>query len=50
MAFSRKEVRQLKAEQNTVEAIANAQCNDIERYLKKEIGILEDVTVKANKR
>jgi len=43
-------VRQLKSEQDTVEAIAVAQCNDIQRYLTKEIGILEDVTVKSNKR
>ena len=40
----------MKSEQDTVEAIANAQCNDIERYLRKEIGILEDVNLKAKRR
>ena len=50
VAFARKEVRQLKSEQDTVEAIANAQCNDIERYLRKEINILDDVILKAQKR
>lgn len=50
VAFARKEVRQLKAEQDTVEAIAQAQCNDIERYLTKEINILDDVITKAEKR
>ena len=40
----------MKSEQDTVEAIANAQCNEIERYLRKEIGILDDINLKANKR
>ena len=40
----------MKSEQDTVEAIASAQCNDIERYLRKEIGILDDINLKANKR
>lgn len=33
-----------------MEAIAQAQCNDIQRYLKKEIAILDDIIVKAAKR
>jgi len=40
----------LKSEQDTVEAIAQAQCQDIQRYLAKEIAILDDVIVKACKR
>ena len=47
---ARKEVRQLKGEQDTVEDVAKSQCADIERYLKKEIAILDDVIIKANKR
>ena len=50
VSFARKEVRQLKSEQDTVESIAIAQCNDIQRYLQKEINILDDVILKANKR
>lgn len=50
VAFARKEVRQLHSEQDTVEAISNAQCNDIERYLKKEISILDDVILKSMQR
>ena len=50
VAFARKEVRQLKSEQDTVEAISKAQCSDIERYLKKEIAILDDVIAKAQRR
>ena len=30
--------------------MAKSQCADIERYLKKEIAILDDVINKANKR
>ena len=50
VSYARKEVRQLKSEQDTVESIAIAQCNDIQRYLQKEINILDDVILKANKR
>ena len=50
VAVSRKEVKQLKGEQDTVEDVAKAQCTDIERYLSKEIKILDDVICKANKR
>ena len=50
VATARKEVKQLKGEQDTVEDVAKSQCNDIERYLKKEINILDDVIIKANKR
>ena len=50
VALSRKEVRQLKSEQDTVEDVAKAQCADIERYLSKEIKILDDTITKANKR
>ena len=50
VSFARKEVRQLKGEQDTVEDVAKAQCADIQRYLEKEIAILDDVQIKANKR
>ena len=50
VSFARKEVRQLKSEQDTVEDVAKAQCADIKRYLEKEIAILDDVQIKANKR
>ena len=50
VATARKEVKQLKVEQDTVEDIAKAQCADIERYLTKENAILLDVITKANKR
>ena len=50
MSFARKEVKQLKAEQDTVEDVAKAQCADIERYLRKEIAILDDVICKSHKR
>ena len=43
VSFARKEVRQLKGEQDTVEDVAKAQCADIQRYLEKEIAILDDV-------
>ena len=48
--FQRKEVRQLKASQDTVEDVAKAQCSDIQRYLQKEIAILDDVQKKADKK
>ena len=50
MLFQRKEVRQLKGEQDTVEGVAKAQCADIQRYLQKEIAILDDVQKKADKK
>ena len=50
VATARKEVKQLKAEQDTVEDVAKTQCTDIERYLTKENIILLDVITKANKR
>ena len=50
VAFARKEVRQMKSEEDTVADVAKAQCVDIERYLSKEIAILDDVITKANKR
>lgn len=50
VTVSRKEVKQLKSEQDTVEDVAKAQCVDIERYLTKEIKILDDTILKANKR
>lgn len=33
-----------------MEDVAKAQCSDIQRYLQKEIAILDDVIIKANKR
>ena len=43
VATARKEVKQLKTEQDTVEDVAKTQCADIERYLTKETAILLDV-------
>jgi len=40
----------MKSEQDTVEDVAKAQCTDIQRYLEKEIAILDDVQKKANQR
>ena len=50
VAAAKKEVKQLKSEQDTVEDVAKAQCADIERYLRKEIAILDDVIIKSNVR
>jgi chromosome segregation ATPase len=43
LAFCKKEVQILKTEQDTVEEVATAQSNDIERYLSKENNLLNDV-------
>ena len=48
VAYCKKEVSILKSEQDTVEDVANAQCNDIKRYLEKEVAILDDVINKFN--
>ena len=40
----------MKGEQDTVEDVAKAQCADIERYLQKEIAILDDIQKKADKK
>ena len=40
----------MKQEQDTVEEVAETQCQDIKRYLQKEIAILDDVINKANVR
>ena len=40
----------LKSEQDTIVAVAKAQDADIERYLNKEIKILDDVKVKQHAR
>ena len=50
VAYCKKEVNLLKAEQDTVESVASTQCSDIERYLRKEIGILEDIINKSQGR
>ena len=50
VTFNRKEVKQLKGEQDTVEDVAKSQCADIQRYLQKEIDILDDVIKKSDNR
>lgn len=43
VAFCRKEVHIQKTEQDTVADVAKTQCADIERYLHKEVEILDNV-------
>lgn len=50
VAFCKKEVQILKQESDTVEEVSETQCQDIRRYLSKELGILDDVIHKANDR
>jgi len=50
VAYCKKEVNVLHSEQQTVGEVAQTQCDDIERYLKKETNILEDTINKAQMR
>lgn len=50
VAFCRKEVLIQKSECETVGDVAKSQCNDIERYLKKEVRILDEVIARQNER
>jgi len=46
ISFNKKECKILKSEQDTIIDVAKAQDVDIERYLHKEIKILDDVILK----
>ncbi len=46
----KKETRILKSEQDTIVDVAKSQSTDIERYLQKEIKVLEDVILKQHQR
>ena len=46
----KKETRILKSEQDTIVDVAISQSTDIERYLQKEIKVLEDVILKQHQR
>ena len=46
VSFATKEYRILKSEQDTIIDVARAQDQDIERYLNKEIRILDDIILK----
>jgi hypothetical protein len=50
VAYQKKEMKVLKSEQDTIVDVAKAQDADIERYLNKEIKILNDVIVKQQDR
>ena len=45
--FCKKEVQILKTEENTVAEMAQTKCEDIDRYLNKEIHYLEELIGKA---
>ena len=45
--FCKKEVQILKTEENTVAEMAQTKCDDIDRYLNKEIHYLEELIGKA---
>ena len=46
--FCKKEIEILKTEKDTVAEMADTKCNDINKYLLKEIHYLEELTNKAN--
>jgi hypothetical protein len=46
VSFATKEYKILKSEQDTIIDVAKAQDQDIERYLNKEIRILDDIILK----
>jgi hypothetical protein len=48
--FCKKETFILKTEQDTIETVVKTQSADIERYLQKEVFILDDVISKQNLR
>lgn len=50
VAFCRKEVMIQKTEQDTVATVAKTQCADIERYLNKEVEILDNVITQQQDR
>lgn len=48
VAYNKKECIILKSEQDTIVDVAKTQHSDIERYLAKEVKILDDVILKQN--
>jgi hypothetical protein len=48
--FCRKEVGIQKVEMETIAEVSDSQCVDIERYLKKEVVVLDEVIVKQRVR
>ena len=50
LAFQKKEMYNLKSEQDTIVDVAKAQDADIERYLNKENGVLREVIAKQHTR
>lgn len=48
--YCKKEVMIQKSECQTIAEVADSQCKDIERYLKKEVGILDDCISKQRTR
>ena len=46
--FCKKEIEILKSEKDTVAEMADTKCNDINKYLLKEIHYLEELINKAN--
>ena len=50
VTFQKKEMAVLKSEQDTIVDVAKAQDADIERYLNKEVRILDDVICKQQDR
>ncbi len=50
VAFNKKECKILKSEQDTIVDVANAQSADIQRYLKKETRVLDEIIEKQNQK
>ena len=50
VAHCKKEVKILKTEQDTCEDVARGQMTDIERYLVKEVKILDNMIVRQQER
>ena len=50
LAFLKKECQNLKSDNDTIVQIATTQHSDIQRYLDKEIRVLDDVINKQSKR
>lgn len=50
VATQNKECKVLKSEQDTIVSVAKSQTADIERYLNKEVKILDDVILKQDTR
>lgn len=48
LSFLRKEIHILNTERDTVAEMATTKCDDIDRYLHKEIGYLEELINKSS--